>query len=211
LAPATRYCSLFFLSLIPLFVFVLPGSADDYPLISRGEGATYHANVSGTIGSTYFSNALTQITLRQAPPASKNQYILIVEGLPEISAKNSFNWISESTTMNVVANEITCNITGNAVKMQTDARFFYLSPTLLEREDYRTAQEQERLERSKKMAKPTKVFAQDGALKLKFTPGEVTGSVWLKGYDPIEKSYVTYQGYISGRSTEKLELKHVSD
>ena len=49
--------------------------------------------------------------------------------------------------------------------------------------------------------------AETGELKLTINPNSVSGTVWLQGYDTVEKSYVRYSASFSGMRMTHVDQK----
>jgi hypothetical protein len=163
---------------------------------------TYLLEFAGTVLHENFTSGKAILTFSKAPPGSQHEYLVLIEGFPQKQTRNSFYWNSEDSTMEVYANHVVCAVRQGAIKT-ADIHFFYLSPSLLKR-PY-THKDKENLQKTLKTAKPTKVFAQSGELKLTINAQTVAGTVWLKGYDSIQKSHVQYAVSFSGTRESRVE------
>ena len=64
-----------------------------------------------------------------------------------------------------------------------------------------TQREAERRALAEEQALPTKVMAISGRLRVQTYASRVSGSVVMKGYDPVERAYVEYAARFTGRMT----------
>jgi hypothetical protein len=161
--------------------------------------------LSGTVMNETFSGAQALLTVMQPTSGSRhfnNPYKLIIEGFPKKISRNSFFWDSEYSEMTAIANEITCDIKRTFVK-QVPMRFFFLSPELLKHSG--AALEEEKF--ALKVALPTLINARAGKLKLRIHSNSVSGTVWMKGYDPVEKAFVLYSARLYGNKSDNLQPK----
>jgi hypothetical protein len=167
----------------------------------------YLVDLSGTVMSETFSGAQALLTLKQSSGSRKhnNPYTLIIEGFPNKNSRNSFFWDSEYSEMTAIANEITCDIKRTFVK-QIPMHFFYLSPELQKNDS--DAPEDEKF--ALKAAIPTSISVRAGKLKLRIHSNSVSGTVWMKGYDPVEKAFVLYNARLSGKKTYHLQPKQAT-
>lgn len=178
-------------------------AAADYPLLEgTGISKQYLVQLSGTVMNETFSGVQALLTLSQPLPVSKynNPYLLVVEGFPKKNSRNSFYWSGEDSEMTAISNEITCDIKRTFVK-GVPTYFMFLSPELLRHTG--SAFEGEKF--AEKVAIPTQITAQAGKLKLRVQTDSVSGTVWMKGYDPIEKAYVLYSARLYGKKSYGLE------
>jgi hypothetical protein len=164
----------------------------------------YILELSGTVLNENFNGVIMMLKFSGAPMGSPHPYLLLAGGFPDEQTRNSFYWNSEESTLEVSANQITCKINEGALKT-SDIHFFYLSPALLKRT--LTHKDKEDRQKTLKTAVPPKVFAQAGELKLTIDSVGISGSVWLQGYDTIQKSYVRYSASFTGRRAEHVEQK----
>lgn len=168
---------------------------------------TYILKISGTVANERFSGVNAILTLSGSSDLDPNPYLLIIEGYPNRNTRNAFFWKSEGGYMDALSNEIVCEIKP-AQQEKSTVHFFYLSPVLLKTYSFtgvETHREEERLKIAKKQALPTPIFVKTGRLKLRIYAETVSGTVWLTGYDNIEKSYVFYNAQIYGRKVHHLE------
>ncbi|MBA4368248.1 MAG: hypothetical protein C0403_11510 [Desulfobacterium sp.] len=162
----------------------------------------YLVQLSGTVMNETFSGAQALLTLMTPAPGSNNRYQLIIEGFPKKNSRNSFFWNAEHSEMTAIANEITCDIKRTFVK-QVPMHFIFLSPELLRHTG--AAYEEEKY--AEKVALPTLINARAGRLKLRLHSNTVSGTVWMKGYDPVEKSFVLYSARLYGQKSFHLQPK----
>lgn len=182
-----------------------PQQSDDILLTGNTPTMKYLLELSGTVLNETFTGAKASLTFSHHLPDSQNQYLFIIGGFPDEQSQNSFFWNSEEGDMEVYSNEITCSIAQSPLK-NPNIYFYYLSPALYEKPTlFYTHKEKENRDKAKKTSIPTKIFAQAGKLKLTINPQSVSGTIWLKGYDPIEKSYVLYNATFFGKSALRVE------
>lgn len=160
----------------------------------------YLLQLSGTVLNETFSGVQALLTLMPPTPGSFNPYQIIIQGFPKRNSRNSFFWNSEHSEMTAIANEITCDIKRTFVK-PVPMHFFFLSPELLRHTG--AAYEGEKF--AEKVALPTVIQAKAGKLKLRIYADSVSGTVWMKGYDPVEKAFVLYSARMYGKKSSKLE------
>lgn len=160
----------------------------------------YLLQLSGVVMNETFSGAQALLTLMPPAPASFNPYQIIIEGFPKKNSRNSFFWNSEHSEMTAIANEITCDIKRTFVK-EVPMHFIFMSPELLRH----TGAAYEGKAFAEKTALPTLIYARAGKLKLRIHADSVSGTVWMKGYDHVEKSFVLYSARIYGKKSSKLE------
>lgn len=190
----------------------VPGSI---PLLDGSAFSTkqYLVQLSGTVMNDTFSGARALLTLSGPLHSSQynNPYLIIIHGFPKYNSVNCFYWDSEGSEMRALANEITCDIKRSFMKL-TSQYFYSLSPVLLRspaglatvsvyREDVKKDAE--------KVALPTLINAKAGKLKLRIHSNSVSGTVWMKGYDTVEKSYVLYSARLHG--TKVYGVKTMQD
>ena len=165
----------------------------------------YLVDLSGTVMNETFSGAQVVLTLMLPTSGSRkynNPYHLIIEGFPKKISRNSFFWDAEYSEMTAIANEITCDIKRTFVK-QVPMHFFFLSPELLKH--YGAILEEEKF--ALKVTLPTLITARAGKLKLRIHSNSVSGTVWMKGYDPVEKAFVLYNARLYGKRSYHLQPK----
>jgi hypothetical protein len=162
----------------------------------------YLVDLSGTVMNETFSGAQVLLTLMQPTSGRKysNPYKLIIEGFPNKNSRNSFFWDGEYSEMTAIANEITCDIKRTIVK-QVPMHFFFLSPELPKNDGAALDEEKFAL----KVALPTPISVRAGKLKLRIHSNSVSGTVWMKGYDPVEKAFVLYSARLSGKKSYHLQ------
>jgi len=160
----------------------------------------YLLQISGTVMNETFSGAQALLTLMPPAPGSINPYQIVIEGFPQKNSRNSFFWRSEDSEMMAVANDITCDIKRTFIK-EVPMYFIFLSPELLRHPG--AAFEGEKF--ALKVALPTFITARAGRLKLRINSDTVSGTVWMKGYDPVEKAFVLYSARLYGRKSFNLK------
>jgi hypothetical protein len=183
----------------------------DNPLLEGTEfSKQYLVQLSGTVMNETFSGAQALLTLMPPPLDSKNNnpYQILIESFPKKNSKNSFFWRSEDSEMTAIANEITCDIKRTFVK-QVSMFFIFLSPALLHPSGTLEALEQkeEAKKAAEKVALPTHIPARAGQLKLRIHSNTVSGTVWMRGYDPVEKAFVLYSARLYGKRSYHLNPK----
>lgn len=191
--------------LMTLGAVLIPASAVSQDLLEGTEFTKqYLLQLSGTVMNETFSGAQALLTLMPPPPGgiSRNPYQLIIEGFPKKNSRNSLFWNSEHSEMVAIANEITCDIKRTFIK-QIPMHFVFMSPELLRH----TGAAFEGKEYALKTALPTLITARAGKLKLRIHADSVSGTVWMKGYDPVEKAFVMYSATIYGKRSRNLEPK----
>ncbi len=170
-------------------------------LLDSGElNRHYILQLAGRVNHERFDGAKAVLTLSPPPPLSLNPYQIIIEGFPRKNARNSFFWNSQESSMSAFANEIVCDIKRHYAH-RPDIHFFYLSPVLLEQRLFMTQREAERRALAEEQALPTKVMAISGRLRVQTYASRISGSVVMKGYDPVERAYVEYAARFTGRMT----------
>jgi hypothetical protein len=186
--------------------------ADNSLLESPESPMQYLVQLSGTVMNETFSGTQALLTLMPPPPYSKNSnpYQIVIESFPKKNSRNSFFWRSEDSEMTAIANEITCDIQRTFVK-QVPMYFIFLSPALLRPmsgdPDIGGIQFGSREENAMKVALPTHITATAGQLKLRIYSNTVSGTVWMKGYDPVEKAFVLYSARLYGKRSYHLNAK----
>lgn len=194
-------------SLMMLPVLAFGVSRAQELLLDSGKNPKYYLlKLSGTAQNERFNDAHAILMIAQPPPLSTHEYLVIVEGYPQKNTRNAFYWHSEESSMTALSTEITCDIRPGYSK-QPDIHFFYLSPSLLESRVFLTQQEGARRKMAEKMALPTRVEARSGKLDVRILGEEVSGTVWMKGYDSIERAYVDYRASFSGQKYLPIEPK----
>lgn len=178
-------------------------SAASAPLLEgTGISRQYLVQLSGTVMNETFSGVQALLTLSLPLPVSKynNPYLLVIEGFPKKNSRNSLFWSGEDSEMTAIGGEITCDIKRTFIKA-VPTYFMFLSPELLRHTG--SAYEGEKF--AEKVALPTQITARAGKLKLRIQSDTVSGSVWMKGYDPIEKAFVLYSARLYGKKSYSLE------
>ena len=181
----------------------------DIPLLdfSPSLQKQYLVKISGTVMNETFSGAQALLTLSGPVPGSKynNPYLLIIEGFPKQNSINSFYWSGENSEMTAVANEITCDIKRTFVK-PVPTHFMFLSPELLRHTGALAVKAgDEGIKFAERVALPLPVYARAGRLKLLIHSNSLSGTVWMKGYDPTERAFVQYSARLYGIKTYKLK------
>jgi hypothetical protein len=168
----------------------------------------YLLEISGTVMNETFQGAQALLTVFPPPPVSKydNPLLLVIQGFPKLNSRNSFFWNSEFSEMRAISNEVTCDIKRTYVK-QTPIFFMFMSPELLKHTGKLELLGEEGKKFALRTALPTLVNARAGQLKLRINATTVSGTIWMKGYDPIEKSYVQYSARLFGRKSFHLQPK----
>jgi len=177
-------------------------------ILEEGETSTlqFLIELSGHVHKEQFNGVQAILTLNIPPDASSNPYLLTVEGYPQRNACNTFFWISGATTMTALGGDIVSELKP-AVGIRSGIHFFFLSPVLLEKRIFMTQLEKQRKQQAEAVALPTKIFAKAGKITLSLRESSVSGTVWMNGYDDVERSYVTYSASFSGRKTSRLRPK----
>ncbi|NDY56360.1 hypothetical protein G3N56_06335 [Desulfovibrio sulfodismutans] len=164
----------------------------------------YLLTLSGLAGKKSFQGVRGMLVLSAAPPDSNNNYVVTINGWPEDNGVNTFVWNSKDSQMESLSGRMTCRI-ANSYSVSPNIFFFHLSPALFKREGMLTQREGERIRQVLKEALPTKVQAVAGELTLDFTGQQVTGQVWMNGYDFVEKANVRYRATFQGELTGELK------
>jgi hypothetical protein len=177
---------------------------EDPLLEGTGLSRQYLLQLSGTVMNETFSAVQALLTLSRPVPGSKygNPYLLVIEGFPKKNSRNSFFWSGEHSEMTAISNEITCDIKRTYVK-GVETYFMFLSPELLRH----TGSAFEGAKFAEKFALPTQITARAGKLKLRIQTDTISGNVWMKGYDPAEKSFVLYSARLYGKKSYNLQPK----
>ncbi len=155
----------------------------------------YIIKLSGTVFNERFSDTTMTLQISGTATGDQNPYLVIAAGFPDPQTRNAFFWNSQQSTMQVNANTITCAI--RPAFPSRDICFYHVSPALIRRKNF-THRDDENARHALKMAAPTMVPARAGELTLTLSPNSVSGTVWLQGYDPIEKSFVRYSAGFTG-------------
>ena len=168
----------------------------------------YLLNLSGTVYKERFSNAQALLTISESADHDPNPFLVIIQGFPKRNSRNALFWYSENTPMESLSDGITCVIK-RSVARPLEIHFFYVSPYLFEDEygEPLVNVNEEILRMREAQVLPTRVWARAGKLSLKIHADTVSGTVWLKGYDSVEKAFVLYSAMISGRKATKLKPK----
>ncbi|MDQ7830683.1 MAG: hypothetical protein RDU30_03040 [Desulfovibrionaceae bacterium] len=159
--------------------------------------------LSGLAGKTSFQNVRAMLVLAASPPGSIHDYLVTINGWPESNGENTFVWNSEDSYMDSLAGRVTCRI-ANTFSRSPNIFFFHLSPALFKQEGMLTQRESERIRQTLTEALPTKVQAVAGEMTLDVTGQQVTGKVWMNGYDAVEKANIRYQATFHGVLSEEL-------
>jgi len=186
------------------------------PLLGgTNDARQYLVQISGTVMNETFSRSQALLTLMAPPPPGGNMryinpYQIIVEGFPKKNSRNSFFWNSESSEMTAIASEITCDIKRTFVK-GVEVFFIFLSPSLLLSPtgalDVLAGASDAGKKAAERVALPTHIPATAGKLKLRIQTDTVSGTVWMKGYDPVEKAFVMYSARLYGKRSYNLQPK----
>ncbi len=166
----------------------------------------YLVQLSGTVMNETFSGAQALLTLMVQSTGSNNPYQIIIEGFPKKNSRNSFFWNAEYSEMTAISNEITCDIKRTFVK-PVPMHFIFLSPELLRHTGALELLGDEGIKFAEKAALPTLINARAGKLKLSIHSNSVSGTVWMKGYDPVEHAFVQYSASLYGKRSYKLAPK----
>jgi len=178
--------------------------ADDLLLDGIVTHKQYLIELSGTIMNETFSGVQALLTVMPPSYGSLHPYQIMIQGFPKKNSRNTFFWHSDDTEMTAIANDITSEIKRTIVK-SVPIHFFFLSPTLLNQMIFLTQQDDERKRLAERTALPTRIGAQAGKLKLRIYSNSVSGTIWIKGYDNVEKAYVQYSASLYGKRSFKLE------
>jgi hypothetical protein len=148
------------------------------------------------------------LTLTPNSPGDPNPYLVIIEGFPKQDSRNSFFWNSGFSEMSAISSDITCDIKRTFIK-GTQMFFMFLSPELLRlpRDVISTRPKGEVERDAEKVALPTVVPARAGQLKLSIHSNTISGTIWMKGYDPIERAFVLYNARLYGAKSYHLRPK----
>ena len=188
-----------------LSLFCAPAHGQELLADTGGNPKVFLIEISGTVLNETFSKARALLWLAPPNPGSINPYLVTIDGYAKTNERNDLHWNSDETLMDAFASQVRCQIKKSFVK-PPNIFFFYLSPALLGKRQFLTQRESERQKLAEKGALPTKVFASAGELSFTVASGEVKGSIWIKGYDAVEKSYVQYSAGFYGRQTNSQPL-----
>ncbi len=183
--------------------FPVHAIADDILLDRTEISKQYIVQISGSVMNEKFSGAMALLTLMPPAPGGINPYQLIIEGFPKKDSRNSFFWNSENSEMTALSNEITCDIKQTYVK-PVPMYFMFLSPELLRHTGALELLGDEGKKFAEKTALPTLINARAGKLKLCIYSNSVTGTIWMKGYDPVENAFVQYSATLYGKRSYRL-------
>jgi hypothetical protein len=184
-------------------IFPAHANADDFLLDGTDVPQKYIVQISGTVMNETFSGAQALLTLMLPAPGENNPYEIIIEGFPKQNSRNSFFWNSENSEMTAISNEITCNIKQTYIK-PVPMYFMFLSPELLKHTGALESLEDEGKKFAEQSALPTLVYARAGKLKLRIYSNSLSGTVWMKGYDPVENAFVQYSARLYGKRSYRL-------
>ena len=168
------------------------------------DSKSYVLTLAGLVGKNTFQQVHGVLILASSPPGSQHAYVVTITGWPKTNGENTFVWNSEDSLMESLLGRVTCRIVASASK-PPNMHFFYLSPILFKGEGMATQHEGERLRQVRKEALPTQITAQAGELTLNFTGDQVTGRVWMSGYDFTQKAPVRYQANVQGTLSRELQ------
>ncbi|MGO9370948.1 MAG: hypothetical protein ACLQBD_02470 [Syntrophobacteraceae bacterium] len=157
----------------------------------------YQISLTGTIFHGQFSGVKAILTFQSPPPESPNRYRIIIEGASSNSSPDFCHWDSEDCSMSVFLNEIKCSFK-NSLKKPSTSYFFHLSPGLFNKELFPALEEQQGAKPTATQTRPTFIQAKAGELVLTVHSNEVTGTLWMRGYDTVEHSHVVYQAHFQG-------------
>ncbi|MFH0994406.1 MAG: hypothetical protein V1844_02790 [Pseudomonadota bacterium] len=177
--------------------------ADDMLLDTTVFSKQYLVQLSGTVMNETFSGAQALLTLMLPNPGGSNPYQIIIEGFPKKNSRNSFFWNADYSDMTGISNEITCEIKRTFVK-PVPMHFYFLSPALLNVRDVLQEKDKDQEIAAEKVALPTRIEARAGKLKLRIYSNSVSGTIWMKGYDPIEHAFVQYSARLYGKRSYHL-------
>ncbi|MGO8943650.1 MAG: hypothetical protein ACLQJ7_08245 [Syntrophobacteraceae bacterium] len=207
-------CAVFFLSL-GLFVFnssscAQEGLIDD----SGGFPKTYLVEMSGKVLNEEFSSARASIEITPQDTDAPHPYLVIIQGIPKVNSRNTFFWDSGATELTVLSGELISDIKRTFMRPRSYERipttfitchYSYISPILIKPvKGNPLVQEKENKLAALKRALPTLVTAQAGRLRIRVAGNMISGSVWMKGYDGIEHSYVEYNASFAGETASRL-------
>jgi hypothetical protein len=177
--------------------------------------------LSGKVLNQEFSSARATITIGYGESNTLNPYLnpylVIIGGFPKVNSTNTFFWDSGATELTVLSGEVTSEIKRTYLRPYTYAKpprvyvgchFAYLSPILIKPVKgmyLDPSREKQEKEIATKRAMPTLVTAQAGRLRMKIAGTMVSGSVWMKGYDAIEHSYVEYNASFVGQLEPRVQ------
>src|SRR5208337_2196602 len=169
-----------------LRLFCAPAHGQELLTDTGGNPKVFLIEISGTVLNKTFSKARALLKLAPPNPGSINPYLVTIDGYAKTNERNDLHWNSDETLMDAFSSQVRCQIKKSFVK-PPNIFFFYLSPALLGKRQFLTQHESERQKLAEKGALPTKVFASAGELSFTVASGEVKGSIWIKGYDAVEK------------------------
>jgi len=189
-----------------------PGDVPGNLPILEGEARAkkhYLLQISGTVMNDTFSGARALLTISGPLEGGKygNPYMIVIQGFPKYNSSNSFYWDSETSEMRSLANDITCDIKRSFVR-KTSQYFYFLSPALFRytgEQEETSARQAANKKAAERVALPTFINSRAGQLKLRIHSNSVSGTVWMKGYDPVEKSFVLYSARLYGKKTYDLK------
>jgi hypothetical protein len=179
-------------------------AAENLLLDSTTFSKQYIVQLSGTVMNETFSGAQALLTVMPPSPASIHPYQIMIQGMPNSNSRNTFYWATDDTEMTVAGNDVTSIITRSFVK-SVPIHFFFLSPALLNQMIFLTQHDDERKRLAESTALPTRIAAQAGQLKLRIYSNSVSGTISIKGYDPIEKAYIQYSAKLYGKPVYNIQ------
>ncbi len=202
-----RYLSL----ILAVFAAVSAGPAFAQNLLQdRSEGGAskqYLIKMAGRVGTENFQNVTGILELFPASEESLFPYIIVVTGWPTDNGFNTFAWNSLQSDVTTLSTRVQCHMT-DELGFKANIHFYYLSPILFKRRGALTQHEHERIQQTKKIALPTRVFAKSGDLDLNFLGSMVTGEVHMNGYDSTGHEYVQYYAHIEGSLNRGIKSRH---
>jgi hypothetical protein len=187
-------------------LLTIPSHADDLILGGTTIPKHYLIQLNGTVMNETFSGAQALLTIMPPSPGGTNPYQVIIQGFPKKNSRNSFFWNSEDSEMTAISNDITCDIKRTFVK-QIPMHFIFMSPELLAHTGALALLGDEGKKLAEKGALPTLINARAGKLKFRAYSNSVSGTVWMKGYDFVEKAFVQYSAAFSGKPSYNLQPK----
>jgi len=159
---------------------------------------TFILSFNGTTNNkTVFSRVRAMMRISHNAPDRDNPLEVVIEGYPELGARDSIYWNSNDTRMDFIGGSLQCRLTINWSQTPT-IHFFYMSPVLFKNPNIPTQHEAERIRWVELHAKPTKIFAQEGLLTLNVSGNMVTGRIEMTGYDTLGREPVKYVANFSG-------------
>lgn len=198
--------------MLVIAIGAIPGGAKEdeetheatFPLLEAGPGFDdiYLITLNGTVGNERFFGARALLHIGAADDFDPNTYVVTIEGYPLLNTRNTFFWDSRDAPLTALSSQLKSRIVRSVLGFP-NIHFYYLSPVLLEAIEMETQHEEERIAEATAVALPTLIKAQAGELDLRLYGTTLSGTIWLKGYDKVQKSYVLYRAQIYGRRVVK--------